>query len=147
MVNNPRVAPVKGVHTSLYINGNIEEQNVRFLVDTGAAVSVISQEILPRLSTTVRQRFESSNRKLVMASGEEVEALGPVLCSISVQKRAVTDTIYAAPFPEAAILEITTLVALGCQVTVSGADVVKASTNTGCTKLVQATCTSCDSSK
>ena len=78
----------------------------------------------------MRQRFESSKRKLVTASGEEVEALGPVLCSISVQNRTVTDKIYAAPFPEAAILGMTTLVALGCQVTVAGVDVVKASTNT-----------------
>ena len=130
MVSNPRVAPVKGVHTSLYVNGNIEGQKVRFLVDTGAEVSVISQETLQRLPTTVRQRFESSKRKLVTASEEEVEALGPVLCSINVQNRTVTDTIYAAPFPEAAILGITTLVALGCQVTVAGVDVVKASTNT-----------------
>ena len=130
MVSNPRVAPVKGVHTSLYVNGNIEGQKVKFLVDTGAEVSVISQETLQRLPTTVRQRFESSKRKLVTASGEEVEALGPVLCSISVQNRTVTDTVYAAPFPEAAILGITTLVALGCQVTVAGVDVVKASTST-----------------
>ena len=53
MVSNPRVAPVKGVHTSLYLNGNIEGQKVRFLVDTGAEVSVISQETLQRLPTTV----------------------------------------------------------------------------------------------
>ena len=130
IVNNPRVAPVKGVHTSLYINGNVEGQKVRFLVDTGAEVSVISQETLQRLPTTVRQRFESSKRKLVTASGEEVEALGPVLCSISVQNRTITDTIYAAPFPEAAIMGMTSLIALGCQVTVAGVDVVKASTNT-----------------
>ena len=130
MVSNPRVAPVKGVHTSLYVNGNIEGQKVRLLVDTGAEVSVISQETLQRLPTTVRQRFESSKRKLVTASGEEVEALGPVLCSISVQNRTVTDTVYAAPFPEAAIMGMTTLVALGCQVTVAGVDVVKASTST-----------------
>ena len=130
MVSNPRVAPVKGVHTSLYVSGSVEGQKVRFLVDTGAEVSVISQETLQRLPTTVRQRFESNKRKLVTASGEEVEALGPVLCSISVQNRTVTDTVYAAPFPEAAIMGITTLVALGCQVTVAGVDVVKASTNT-----------------
>ena len=130
MVSNPRVAPVKGVHTSLYVNGSVEGQKVKFLVDTGAEVSVISQETLQRLPTTVRQRFESNKRKLVTASGEEVEALGPVLCSISVQNRTVTDTVYAAPFPEAAIMGITTLVALGCQVTVAGVDVVKASTNT-----------------
>ena len=78
----------------------------------------------------MRQRFERNKRKLVTAIGEEEEALGPVLCSISVQKRTVTDTIYAAPFPEAAILGITTLVALRCQVTVAGVDVVKTSTNT-----------------
>ena len=42
MVNNPSVAPVKGVHTNLYVSGNIEGQKVRFLVDTGAEVSVIS---------------------------------------------------------------------------------------------------------
>ena len=130
MVSNPRVAPVKGVHTSLYVSGNIEGQKVRFLVDTGAEVSVISQETLQRLPTTVRQRFESNKRKLVTASGEEVEALGPVLRSISVQNRTVTDTVYAASFPGAAIMGITTLVALGCQVTVAGVDVVKASTNT-----------------
>ena len=130
MVSNPRVAPVKGVHTSLYVNGSVEGQKVRFLVDTGAEVSVISQETLQRLPTTVRQRFESSKRKLVTASGEEVEALGPVLCSISVQNRTVTDTVYAAPFPEAAIMGMTTLVALGCQVAVAGVDVVKASTST-----------------
>ena len=130
MVSNPRVAPVKGVHTSLYVNGSVEGQKVRFLVDTGAEVSVISQETLQRLPTTVRQRFESNKRKLVTASGEEVEALGPVLCSISVQNRTVTDTIYAAPFPEAAIMGMTTLVALDCQVTVAGVDVVKASTST-----------------
>ena len=78
----------------------------------------------------MRQRFESSKRKLVTGSGKEVEALGPVLCSISVQTRTVTDTVYAVSFPEAAILGITTLVALECQVTVAGVDVVKASTNT-----------------
>ena len=130
MVSNPREAPIKGVHTSLYVNGSVEGQKVRFLVDTGAEVSVISQETLQRLPTTLRQQFESSKRKLVTASGEEVEALGPVLCSISVQNRTVTDTIYAAPFPEAAIMGMTTLVALGCQVTVAGVDVVKASTST-----------------
>ena len=84
MVSNPRVAPVKGVHTSLYINGSVEGQKVRFLVDTGAEFSVISQETLQRLPTTERQRFESSKRKLVTASGKVVEALGPVMCNISV---------------------------------------------------------------
>ena len=130
MVNNPRVAPVKGVRTSLYINGTVEGQKVRFLVDTGAEVSVISHETLQRLPTSVRQRFEDSKKKLITASGEEVEALGPVLCSITVQDRTVTDTIYAAPFPEAAIMGMTTLVALGCQVTVAGVDVFKASAST-----------------
>ena len=130
MVSNLRVAPVKGVHTCLYVNGSVEGQKVQFLVDTGAEVSVISQETLQRLPTTVRQRFESNKRIFVTASGEEVEALGPVLCSISVQNRTVTDTVYAAPFPEATIMGMTTLVALGCQVTVAGVDVVKASTST-----------------
>ena len=42
----------------------------------------------------------------------------------------MTDAVYAAPFPEAAILGMTTLVALRYQVTVAGVDVVKISTNT-----------------
>ena len=46
------------------------------------------------------------------------------------QNRTVTDTVYVAPFPKAAILGMTTLVALGCQVTVASVDEVKASTNT-----------------
>ena len=57
IVNNPRVVPVKGVQTSLYVNGNIEGLKFRFLVDTGAEISVISQETLQRLPTTVQQRL------------------------------------------------------------------------------------------
>lgn len=55
------------------------------------------------------------------------------------QNRTVTDMIYAAPFPKVAILGITTLVALGYQITVVGVDVIKASTNTA----VRSLCTPC----
>ena len=45
--------------------------------------------------------------------------------------KMVTDTTYAAPFREAAILEMTNLFALVFQITVADVDVVKTSKNTG----------------
>lgn len=118
------VATVEGSGKNLYLTGFVEQSKVRFLIDTGAEVTVINLETLSTLPKVIRTAFSERRRKLVTVSGEEVTALGPVLCHLSINGRTVLEAVCAAPFPEAAVLGVPALTALGCNMTVAGIDVL-----------------------
>jgi hypothetical protein len=106
--------------TALYMSGQLEGETVRFLIDTGAEVTVIGPEVLARLPRETRLSFLKKDCTIVVASGERVPARGPVLCRLKVADREVLEPVRALLVNTDCILGYPTCRALGCQLTVAG---------------------------
>ena len=128
VVTEPRVAPIVEKGKSMYVNGSLEGVTVKFLVDTGAEATAINFDLLAKLPRVTRAAFNGKEGTLITASGERVPVRGPVPCKITVAGRTVLESVYATPFPEAAILGMPALAELGCNVTIAGMEVVPTKT-------------------
>ena len=128
VVTEPRVAPIVEKGKSMYVNGSLEGVTVKFLVDTGAEATAINFDLLEKLPRVTRAAFNGKEGTLITASGERVPVRGPVPCKITVAGRTVLESVYATPFPEAAILGMPALAELGCNVTIAGMEVVPTKT-------------------
>ena len=124
----PRVAPIVEKGKSMYVNGSLEAVTVKFLVDTGAEATAINFDLLAKLSRVTKAAFNGKKGTLITASGERVPVRSPVPCKITVAGRKVLESVYATPFPEAAILGMPALAELGCNVTIAGIEVVPTKT-------------------
>ena len=98
---------------SLYVRGSLEDQNVQFLIDTGAEISGISYAMLARLPHVIRAAFQDQAYTVTTVSGERVSSKGPVMCNIMVGGRVVTEAVIAMQMEPDAILSLLTLAALG----------------------------------
>ena len=119
-----RVAPIGGKAKSLVVSGFVEGVGLRFLVDTGAEISVVSLATLAKFPKALRIAFQDNSRVLKMANGEEVVAKGPVLCNITVRGRTVLEAICAMNITEEAILGMPAMDALGFQMSVAGLELL-----------------------
>ena len=115
-----RVAPIGGKAKSLVVSGFVEGVGLRFLVDTGAEISVVSLIALAKFPRALRVSFQDNSRVLKIANGEEVVAKDPVLCNITVRGRTVFDAICAIDITEEAILGMPAIDALVFQMSVAG---------------------------
>jgi hypothetical protein len=114
---------------SLYVDGLLEGEKVRYLVDTGAEVSVISYATLAKLPREVQAAFQDQAHTMTVTtvSGEQVSTKGPVLCKISILGREVTDVVIAMHMESEAILSLPTLAAMGGEVKLGGVNLLPAS--------------------
>jgi predicted aspartyl protease len=114
---------------SLYVNGLLEGEKVRSLVDTGAEVSVISYTTLAKLPREVQAAFQDQAHTMTVTtvSGEQVSTKGPVLCKISILGREVTDVVIAMHMESEAILSLPTLAAMGGEVKLGGVNLLPVS--------------------
>ena len=122
----PTVAAVSslGLQNQAFINGYLEGVKTKFLIDTGAEISIISEETLARFPKTLRFAFQDRTHTLVMASGERVLAKGPVLCNITVNGHTILEPVCAMSSGPQALLSMPALVALDLELTVAGEAVV-----------------------
>ncbi len=109
---------------ALYVSGLIEGCKVRFLIDTGAEITVIGSEVVGHLPRSIRMAFLERSYTLVMASGHRVTAQGPVLCKLTIAGRTVIEPVCSLPSAKDTILGMPALKALGCCVTVAGVEVL-----------------------
>jgi transposase InsO family protein/predicted aspartyl protease len=123
------IAAVSGVEQdSIYIQGSIDGCQTKFLVDTGAGLSVIGRGVLERLPRAKQLAFRTRSRNLWMADGKLTTAPGPVLCEVEVHGRTILEPFCVLPEMEDAILGMPALHSLGCDITVAGRKVFTAET-------------------
>jgi hypothetical protein len=121
-----KVEPVsleEGPSRSFYLSGELEDQKVQFLLDSGAEVSVIGPEVLARLPRETRLKFLKNDCIVGMVDGTRVGGSGPVLCRLRVADREVLEKVCALHCSTDTILGAPGMLALGCQWTVAGVEV------------------------
>ena len=123
-----RIASISTQSNSICV-GYIESRTVRFLLDSGAEVTVIGEEILATLPKSLRTVFQDRSSTLKVANGDSVVVYGPVLCNISVLERTVLEAVYVMPNTEEAILGTPALTALGLCITLAEVEVLKSGSN------------------
>ena len=125
-INAPAVAAVssQGLPKQAFINGYFEGVKIKFLIDTGAEISIISEETLARFPKTLRVAFQDRTHILVMASGERVLAKGPVLCNITINGHTILEPVCVMSTGPQALLSMPALVALDLELRVAGEAVV-----------------------
>ena len=98
----PTVATVssQGLPKQAFINSYLEGVKTTFLIDTGAEISIISEETLAKFPKTLRVAFQDRTQVLVMVSGERVLAKGPVLCNITVNGHTILEPVCVMSSPE-----------------------------------------------
>ena len=119
-----RVAPIGDKAKSLIVSGFVEGIRLRFLVDTGAEISVVSLATLAKFPKALRVAFQDNSRVLKMANGNEVVTKGPVLYNVTVRGRTILEAVCAMEITEEAILGMPALEALGFQISVAGLELL-----------------------
>ena len=91
----PTVAAVSSqeLPKQAFINGYLEGVKTKFLIDTGAEISIISEKTLARFSKMLRVAFKYRTHILVIASGERVLAKRAVLCNITVNSYTILELV------------------------------------------------------
>lgn len=124
IINDLHVDHVTRQKNALFQSGYLEGKRVQYLIDTGAEVSVISNNMLANLPCIVRLAFKDQMHTLQMASGQSVLSRGPVLCNVTIGDRTITEAFYAMEMPEDAILGMPAMTSLGLRVTMAGVDLM-----------------------
>ena len=77
----------------MYINGRIDENEVNFLIDSGAGVSIINPEIFDKISQNQKPKLQKEGVKMVGAGGKNIPFHGT-----GVFKFEIDSTIYEHTF-------------------------------------------------
>ena len=124
-ISAPLIKSVQPRYNGMFINGSLNNINVSFLIDTGAEPTVISRKVLACLPKSVRTKFYDNISKLQTADGADLPANGPVLCELTIERRTVIETIYAANISDSAILGLAAMEALGLELSIAGIKVLR----------------------
>jgi transposase InsO family protein len=122
--NAPDVGNVAIMPSSLSLRGYIENSSIEFVIDTGAEVTVVNQEVLTTLPRSWQEEFAGRSTTLHSADGRTFESKGPVFVHIRVNNHTVLEAVYAADIAKEALLGLPTLRALGLYLSVAGETVV-----------------------
>ena len=108
-VNNTEVLKTtKGI----YVNGKIGEQIVRFLVDTGADVTLISLNSSKQFPNVLLTKWKDYSLEIYTLNREKVKIWGPVEINLEVKGVTITTQIYASDMLEPGILGLPALKSL-----------------------------------
>jgi predicted aspartyl protease len=60
----------------MYVEADIHQVKCKLLVDTGATVSILSNDIYQKISDVARPTLTSTNQEVLTASGDQLKILG-----------------------------------------------------------------------
>ena len=97
---------------SLTVTGQIEGHPVRFLVDTGATITLVSTRVYSKLSGSPLQPVDFT---VYQADGEPMSTKGHMTCKISLGPLQVLQDVVVADLQEDAILGMDFLLSHDCK--------------------------------
>jgi hypothetical protein len=105
---------------SLWVQGEVEGVPVRFLVDTGAQVTMINHATLERLPHEARKMFATTQSTVTTVSGQVVPSWGPIPVRLQVNGEVVIEDVRVLEMEPEAILGYSTMRAIGLEIRIAG---------------------------
>ena len=87
-----------------FVQGIVHGVDVKFLIDTGSAVTVLHPSYWEMLPHEVRQKLESFDKPVVAAEGSALQVQGSAEVNIKLGRLCRTHTVLIAPITYAGIL-------------------------------------------
>ena len=97
----------------IYVEGKVNGRNVRFLVDSGADMILISLTTLQQFPERLRSEWREHSLEIYAINGDEIQTWGSVQVNLEI-KRVVTCTqVYASDMLEPGVLGLPALFRAG----------------------------------
>jgi predicted aspartyl protease len=120
VASNPADSPsIAASEEAVRIRGHVEDIPVTFLVDSGANISVISENLWERLPHAVQNTSTEQEADVETVGGTAV-AKGRVRCNITINGRTVVDSMLVMDVDMDGVLGLSTMAALGCRIDLAG---------------------------
>jgi hypothetical protein len=120
----PKVAASERKRIGPTVAGAVDGVSVKFLVDSGAEGTILSQRCFATLPKSARSKFLDGTGSITVADGSSLPCRGPALCNITVGGKTVTDLVFVADIEDFALLGWDAQLELGVLYQVAGVDVV-----------------------
>ena len=98
----------------MFVAGNIEGTSVRFLLDTGANVTIINLTVYYEIPESCRPSLEEVKTRMVLADGSSVPFLGRSIFKLTIDGRLLEQEIWVASIDLEGILGMDFLRRHGC---------------------------------
>ena len=95
---------IRQAQSTIFINGNIHNTQVKFLLDTGSSVTILHPQTWELLPHNIRQTLQVSTKSIVAAEGSTLNVVGSAEVVIRFGKLVRRHVIYVAPITQAGIL-------------------------------------------
>ena len=122
--NRPRKVLAVPGDNGISINGKISETNVKFLIDTGSAVTLLSKDIFKVISKNSSFKLEDVPFQIGLADGQELEVLGQFTCMLGFGKNLLTHTLIVADIKSEGILGMDFMMNHDCKIDISRSEMI-----------------------
>ena len=99
-----RVRSEMHVGDEMYINGTIQDVDIKLLIDTGACVTIISPTIFNRIPQSRRPKLTKDEVNMVAANGNQIKCWGKGVFKLQWDKTEANHTVWVADIKEDGIL-------------------------------------------
>ena len=122
--NRPRKVLAVPGDNGISINGKISETNVKFLIDTGSAVTLLSKDIFKVISKNSSFKLEDVPFQIGLADGQELEVLEQFTCMLGFGKNLLTHTLIVADIKSEGILGMDFMMNHDCKIDISRSEMI-----------------------
>ena len=115
---HPRAGTLRGSgdQLGLYISSKVEGVDVRFLVDTGSNITILSPAVIERISAPRRPVLEDVENRMIMADGSAKPFHGKGTFELEIEGRRVLQEVWVADIELEGILGMDFVRRYDCQI-------------------------------